>query len=1186
MNRRDLTRWNRAGLERFRYVDSTAAEYLEILRQQLVKRFVDQKNEDNNKWLKPFRQIPVNEEEQKNETLIQRHERLNRQQKRILEMYHQDRRDWAWEITRTFARSCHMLTKHINAYANEAHLGTATQWDNVRQLVGLLDYYPAPPASANTRLAFIAKEDKPAGTLPKGFQVKYTPPQGGPKVIFETLEDLNLDPALNQMQPKGWNKSEQPAIPGQTNDNQQKAQYSSIANLPVKHLQGVGETWAKAFTDRQYPLIKDLVDVDPSDAKELGISETRLREFKAKATGITRFSLESGWSDLSHWILTEIVSKVSESLSEMTGFTLKEVKALQLRIELIGAYLDHDIYKKTKLVDLLAPSITDSATIADGETLLTPWIAAKKPKVVSGQVAMVVREPGDTAQAVTIVKMDKETKKISVEPSQLEKEWTGWPKGEIILHVSPRWKKKCWLNGNDVIRTEAPHGFTAGVYISWKVGKRWEYAKIIESDKRNLRLKVSGALPDKDSKLIEVHPLKGPNLPSEVEDIGLIDETLSKSDIEDITVNSLAIPDLPEFPEIKVLDPNTNDAALGLIPSLFGKLPEVGNFVVPTPFLPIDIVKMAVKIMLKIGIMVIPSSGKPVFEFIEPDKLADFIIDLVINSDSVAWKDSSMSDVQIKDAIIKAIPLTKEAAPILFKVVSDIAKDKGPFLVNPKGAKHKAIVSVSDPFHMFDGKPEDITEGQWAVARFKTGLKAVQINLVNKFNTREATESFSLGFSNTKGNEGELVEVYTEFKGNLTPKGAKENLMPVDPENIELKKVPESLRKWQTIILSCHNGNSVSAKVTDIKGNIILTDAKDFECSKGKLSIFGNVVMAGHGQTKPVKILGSGNASVSGQEFILEVADISFVPDSSKASGVVAAIDVWVDTRLWEQVFSLKDSTSSDHHYAVRMTEDGYVKIMFGDGQHGRRLPSGKNNIRVQYRVGSGRSGNILAGGLQKAVNPHPLIDKIIQPQRAAGGGEMEDTASLREKAPATLLALERAVCLADFAHLASAQTSIWQAKAYKQMLHGKREQGVKVVIVPVDGAYSDEIGNTITNLLQQHVAPGVAVSVCKFDPVYINLNVTIKVDFTAYVATEVEKAVGSALADFFKLENRKLGEHLYLSEVYKVVENIRGVESSICVLNGEPGLQLVKAENQDSVVHLDTTVGATLLVKSKRYKS
>jgi hypothetical protein len=156
---KDLTRWNRAGLSRFRYVDGKAAEYLEMLRKQLVDEFKDPKKQQC-KWLNPAEKIPANEVKGQTETLLQRQRRLSRTQKRILKMYQQDRRDWAWEITRTFARACHILTEYIDAYANEGYLGTATQWYNVRRLVEMLDYHPAPPASASTMLVFITKENK------------------------------------------------------------------------------------------------------------------------------------------------------------------------------------------------------------------------------------------------------------------------------------------------------------------------------------------------------------------------------------------------------------------------------------------------------------------------------------------------------------------------------------------------------------------------------------------------------------------------------------------------------------------------------------------------------------------------------------------------------------------------------------------------------------------------------------------------------------------------------------------------------------------------------------------------------------------------------------------------------------------------------------------------------------------
>ena len=191
--RKDLTRWNRAGLGTFRYVDGNAVTFLEELRRGMIARF-------NRNSGGPWRQLgplpPTAETERA------RYDRL-------LDQYHGPRQEYAWEILRTFSRSLHVLTEHLDAYANEGFLRTATQWDHVRRLVELLDYHPAPPASASTYLALFGKQGSP-GTVSSGFKVKNEPKDGSKPVVFETLEDLDIDPAVNAIHPLAWNRSSAP----------------------------------------------------------------------------------------------------------------------------------------------------------------------------------------------------------------------------------------------------------------------------------------------------------------------------------------------------------------------------------------------------------------------------------------------------------------------------------------------------------------------------------------------------------------------------------------------------------------------------------------------------------------------------------------------------------------------------------------------------------------------------------------------------------------------------------------------------------------------------------------------------------------------------------------------------------------------------------------------------------------
>jgi uncharacterized phage protein gp47/JayE len=106
---------------------------------------------------------------------------------------------------------------------------------------------------------------------------------------------------------------------------------------------------------------------------------------------------------------------------------------------------------------------------------------------------------------------------------------------------------------------------------------------------------------------------------------------------------------------------------------------------------------------------------------------------------------------------------------------------------------------------------------------------------------------------------------------------------------------------------------------------------------------------------------------------------------------------------------------------------------------------------------------------------------------------------------------------------------------------------------------------------------------VSEFDSRIFSLNITARVDLTAFLADEVETAVRLALLDNFKLKNRKLGENLYLSEVYKIVEQTAGVENSICVLDDDPARQVVPAVSKRTVIHLGKLSEARVTVNVER---
>lgn len=185
MSRDELTRWNRAGLARLDYVYGNAATFLETLR----KGFAEQPELTH--WERIQSPPPDEPDESRRE--------------RLLDQYGTPTRDPAWEITRALARAGQVLAGHIDAEANEGYLGTATLWERVRQRVAMIDYTPAPPASATTALVLLAQEGRD-GRVPAGLAVRHQPVEGSP-LIFESLEDIDVYASLNALRLAGHDRS-------------------------------------------------------------------------------------------------------------------------------------------------------------------------------------------------------------------------------------------------------------------------------------------------------------------------------------------------------------------------------------------------------------------------------------------------------------------------------------------------------------------------------------------------------------------------------------------------------------------------------------------------------------------------------------------------------------------------------------------------------------------------------------------------------------------------------------------------------------------------------------------------------------------------------------------------------------------------------------------------------------------
>lgn len=989
---RDLTRWNRAGLPRFRYIDGNAAAWLEELRLALLSRNLAPLDDPNQPdpaasldwwkevWSKPpadpagqqFLEKVLDEAEAR--LLWQapagpgplwvrppvRPELETEWSARLRDQYEAGRSDLAWEIVRSFARGVHVLTEHIDAYANEGYLGTATQWESVRRLIAMLDVRPAPPASASTVLVLEAKADR-VGTLTRGFQVKHSPTDGGAPVIFETLDDLEVDPALNALRPLDHDRAPE-LTQGSRLELAGRVKGLRTGEPLILEDERTGELHAYLIQSVSEDATVTRVDVSP--AVKSGIPKGYARVHAAPRERLAPIAPAAKGAEVG--------------------------KALQLTEEPAG----------------LQPG--DVVWIDDGQQPIY-----RRVEQVRGRRIVLDMPLGDLRIDRAVVGRPMVLSVTDISHREVVKDEGGGKEASIlVIRVAGDWSR---LGGN------------------------WLADKIVKV----------GADPLPLFQVISA-------------DFRPVGSVLNNNEGQ--------------------LDPNGGYTVLRL---QWTHQTGLGN---PQALLA-------------------PPPGGGLWK-------ADRFLERASGA--------------LPEVITTAMP--KKAAP------GDLA-----------------VVGSGSTL-------------SW------TRLAAIEVDADKGTALLRANES---GWRDRGGGPFFLAEtrVFTKFESIARVVGWSANTEPVVGAEIPMPLViPAALRPGRTVVVELDDQPSlaVASRVVAVApGKVTLDRAVPDGSRRDNLVLRANAVLAGHGEAKGERALGSGDASRSHQTFRFEERWVSFVADPGQPSGVRAAIEVRVGNRLWQQVPTLADSGPADPHYTVRMTEDGGVELAFGDGRNGRRLPTGVNNVRLSWRQGVGLAGNLPAGKLIKAARPNPAIEAVRQPLPATGGNDMEGVESMRATAPASVSTLGRAVSLADYGRLAASQSSVWQAAAFSLPTGLARQDSVRVVVVPAGGGELGALADSVRAFLSAHALPGVSIRIDPYQPVSFDLRIELQIVTAEYDPERVVEAVRARLLAAFGLRSRKLGQALRLSEVYRIVEGVPGVANSLCVLNSDPAKARVDAP-ADGVVHLD----------------
>ena len=321
---------------------------------------------------------------------------------------------------------------------------------------------------------------------------------------------------------------------------------------------------------------------------------------------------------------------------------------------------------------------------------------------------------------------------------------------------------------------------------------------------------------------------------------------------------------------------------------------------------------------------------------------------------------------------------------------------------------------------------------------------------------------------------------------------------------------------------------------------IKLAEKLQYCFKRDTVTIYGNVVKATNGETRK-EVLGSGDGAKALQAFILKQPPLTFI-SANNPSGVDSTLKVYVNDVQWHETDSPAGLSPTDRRFFTKTDDDGKMKIIFGNGRKGARLPTGIENIKAEYRNGMGKPGNVKAWQITLLATRPLGVKEVINPLRASGGADKESRDQVRKNAPLAVMALDRLVSVQDYVDFSRTYAGIGKACAAE--LSDGRSQTVHVTIAGADDIPIDETSDLFQNLrqaLHDFGDPFLPIQLAVRELKFIVISARVRI-LPDYQWEAVVTQLRETLLDAFSFERRELGQDVLLSEVISVMQGVRGV--------------------------------------------
>lgn len=381
--------------------------------------------------------------------------------------------------------------------------------------------------------------------------------------------------------------------------------------------------------------------------------------------------------------------------------------------------------------------------------------------------------------------------------------------------------------------------------------------------------------------------------------------------------------------------------------------------------------------------------------------------------------------------------------------------------------------------------------------------------------------------------------VGTKLQLAVMDRDGQAGLLEIDSPDLEL--IPSTDKAETVREIAFIAGDPETAVIHDRdRTTLQLTTALVNVYERGSLRINANVAAATHGESVK-EPLGNGDATIPYQRFTLKQPPMTYV-SAETPSGSQSTLKVYVNEILWQEVPFLFGRGPTERVYVTQRDDDEKVTIRFGDGITGARLPTGQNNVRAEYRKGTGLGGLVKAGRLSLLMSRPLGLKDAVNPEAAAGAADQETRDDARRNAPLTVLTLDRAVSLQDYEDFARTFAGI--AKAQAVWVWDGRKRSIFLTVAGPNGEVLEEDGPVIgalTESLRSYGDPFVPFTVRSFRPAFFRMQGTVTIA-SEHVVDVVMAAVTADLQDRYAFDSRALGQPVAMSEAIAAIQGIEGV--------------------------------------------